>query len=135
MSSALMRAMNRRHADPQAILETALVDGASARELATLAGTALDRHEFKAGGELRDALIDRLLDADWPAVRIADRLGCSERTIRRRAAVARVPRENRMNKRRNPDKSPPRVSFPVLSFSASGTPAETHARIQELLGL
>lgn len=82
-----------------------------------------------------DALIEYLLEAGWKAVRIAEGVGCHEKTVRRLAATFRAGPENRSNKRRKTDRNAPPVSSPILAFSASGTPWEVHRRIQEKLGI
>lgn len=59
-----------------------------------------------------DALIEYLLEAGWKAVRIAEGVGCHEKTVRRLAATFRAGPENRSNERRKTDRNASPVSSP-----------------------
>ncbi len=133
--SDLQKSMKRKNADPVSILAAAIGAAVPAMTIACLLDTARDVHAFRPSRKDRDSLIQYLLERDWPASKIAERVGCNEKTVRRVAATLRAHPEHGLNKGRNPDISGGPVSLPILSFSASGTPAEVHKEIQELLGI
>lgn len=83
-----------------------------------------------------DALIEYLLEAGWKAVRIAEGVGCHEKTVRktRGRLFARAPKTALTSDAKRTE-THPRYLAPILAFSASGTPWEVHRRIQEKLGI
>jgi hypothetical protein len=137
--SPYLRLAKRTGGDPDVIFRTAAEQGCDPPHLARLADVLRDRHEgWRLGRGPRNALIAALLDSGWNPTKIATTLGCSRTTVHRRmeerAEAAKAPPINGLNKRRNRSDSRPRVSFPILSFDATGTDWEEHRQLLARLG-
>jgi hypothetical protein len=93
-ASALLRAARRRHADPDALVETGMQEGVPVIQLLLLIERLRDSNpRWRLPKRLRDPLIDALLDAGKPASTIATRIGCSRPTVAKRAeAIAATSR-------------------------------------------
>ena len=111
-----LRAAKRRHADPAALFAAARSE-LSVEALAQLVRVLRDHHDFKLGKADRDALIDDLLGAGLTPTRISNLIGCTPRTVTRRATEQPGSTEG-LNKRGEVDKSDARDPWPILSFSA-----------------
>lgn len=107
-----LRAAKRKHADPAAILEVAEAEQLAPKQLAQIVGVLADRHGYKLPKGKRDPLLDSLLEAGMGAKSIADRLGCSPRTVARRQA-AQVGVTDRTDKRGERDKTGSRDPRPT----------------------
>lgn len=127
MSASLyLRAARRRNGDPEAIFQTARAE-LEPKHLARLVDALRDAHPgWKLRKRDRDSLVDALLDEEVAAPKIADRLGCHVKTVRRRAQAREPTPEHRMDKRCEVDKTRPRVSLPILSAPSREVDALLH---------
>jgi hypothetical protein len=133
-----LRAARRKHADPDAIFETAASE-LEPDQLGRLVDALRDSHPaWRLRKAQRDPLVDSLLEAGWTQARISDRLGINRKTVQRRAengaATMQGTPQDGLDKRSECPNTEPRDALPVLSIAAHGGDPEQQRRILELLG-